>query len=220
MQLRAKKNWEMDTRIIELFNDKSLIEKIQRKLNQLFSIAEYESSRAGKVGMEVGSLREKIIIAMLIYKFGESNVNSNIPITQSEIDLVLFSTPISIKTISSKRISGVKLVWTVDWDSANNFYKRYKPNSDMIYVHINWNSQGAFYYIPQTVQKQTFNNIPRSEYIKLPKQGTNPRGVEITTKAMNVLINHKNTFKIPIEWEREAIEYNPYEKWVELWKQN
>lgn len=210
----------MDTRIIELFNDKSLIEKIQRKLNQLFSIAEYESSRAGKVGMEVGSLREKIIIAMLIYKFGESNVNSNIPITQSEIDLVLFSTPISIKTISSKRISGVKLVWTVDWDSANNFYKRYKPNSDMIYVHINWNSQGAFYYIPQTVQKQTFNNIPRSEYIKLPKQGTNPRGVEITTKAMNVLINHKNTFKIPIEWEREAIEYNPYEKWVELWKQN
>lgn len=57
--------------ILELFSDASLVEKIRRKLPMLFHMAELESSRAGKVGMEVGSLREKILIALLMYKFGE-----------------------------------------------------------------------------------------------------------------------------------------------------
>jgi hypothetical protein len=46
-------------RIIEIFEDEALIVKIQKRLPYLFELAELESSRAGKVGMEVGSLREK-----------------------------------------------------------------------------------------------------------------------------------------------------------------
>ena len=34
--------------------------------------------------MEVGSLRERIIIALLIYKFGEANVETEIPIREPE----------------------------------------------------------------------------------------------------------------------------------------
>ena len=44
------------------------------RLPYLFHLAELDSSRAGKIGMEVGSLRERIIVALLIYKFGEDNV--------------------------------------------------------------------------------------------------------------------------------------------------
>jgi len=45
----------MANKILELFSDKVLVQKVQTKLSKLFQFAELESSRAGKVGMEVGS---------------------------------------------------------------------------------------------------------------------------------------------------------------------
>ncbi len=50
----------MSSRLIEIFEDKKLVEKIRKRLPYLFYLAELESSRAGKIGMEVGSLRERI----------------------------------------------------------------------------------------------------------------------------------------------------------------
>jgi hypothetical protein len=55
----------MPGRLRELFEDARLVEKIGKRLPYLFQLAELESSRAGKVGMEVGSLRERIIVASL-----------------------------------------------------------------------------------------------------------------------------------------------------------
>ena len=49
----------MPTRAIEIFEDRLLVEKIQRRLPHLFFYAERDSSRAGRVGMEVGSVRER-----------------------------------------------------------------------------------------------------------------------------------------------------------------
>ncbi len=100
--------------MIEIFDDEKTVEKITKRLPYLFQLAELESSRAGKTGMEVGSLREKIIVALLIYKFGEANVETEIPITESEVDVKLFGEPVSIKTITGKGFAGVKLIWTVD----------------------------------------------------------------------------------------------------------
>lgn len=61
----------MDSPLERLFTDEDTVKKIQDKLPRLFRIAEIESSRAGKIGMEVGSLREKIIGGLLIHRFGE-----------------------------------------------------------------------------------------------------------------------------------------------------
>ena len=108
----------MASRLAEIFKDRKLVNKIKNKLPYLFQLAELESSRAGKVGMEVGSLRERIVIALLIYKFGEKNVETEIPITEPEVDVKLFGEPISIKTITGKGFSGVKLIWTVDAQKA------------------------------------------------------------------------------------------------------
>ncbi len=66
----------MSSHLIEIFKDEKLVEKIKRHLSYLFQLAELESSRAGKTGMEVGSVRERIIVALLIYKFGEANVKT------------------------------------------------------------------------------------------------------------------------------------------------
>jgi len=87
--------------------------------------------------MEVGSLREKILIALLIYKFGEENVETDIPITEPEVDVRLFGEPISIKTITSRGFGGVKLIWTVDPQKAKEFREGYRPCCDILLVQIN-----------------------------------------------------------------------------------
>ncbi|MDR2426532.1 MAG: ThaI family type II restriction endonuclease [Endomicrobium sp.] len=208
----------MSDEICQLFEDKSLVSRIKVKLPQLFQLAELESSRAGKVGMEVGSVREKIVSALLIYKFSEENVETELPITEAEVDVKVFGNPISIKTITGKNLSGVKLIWTVDTQKALEFSSKYIPCCDMILVQINWDNVGGFYYISKEIQNKTLKLIGREKYIKLPKQGTNPRGVEIGVEAMRQLISNPDTLKIPIDWKRKTINFKPFERWVELWQ--
>jgi len=210
----------MLSRLVEIFDDAKLVNRLKNKLPYLFQLAELESSRAGKIGMEVGSLREKIIIALLIYKFGESNVETEIPITEPEVDVKLFGEPISIKTITGKRVSGVKLIWTVDTQKAREFRENYYPRCDILLIQINWGSTGGFYYIPLEAQRKLFDKIGRNNYIKLPKPGTNPRGVEITKEALTSLVQDSLSKKIAIRWEKTKIDYDPYKRWVDYWRED
>ena len=210
---------EMKNYLLEIFEDAKLIEKIKRRLPYLFQLAELESSKAGKVGMEVGSLRERIIVALLIYKFGEENVETEISITEPEIDVKLYGSPISIKTITGKELNGFKLSWTVDPEKAKEFQDIYYPKCDIILVHINWNSLGGFYYIPMSVQEKIFKEIGSENYIKLPKKGTNPRGIEITKVALSKLIADDNSRKIEISWAKQSLKFNVFTRWVDLWRE-
>ncbi|WP_247215878.1 ThaI family type II restriction endonuclease [Synechococcus sp. C9] len=207
-------------KIAELFTDTKIVVRIQERLPSLFHLAELESSRGGNVGMEVGSIREKIVIALLIYKFGEHNVETDIPTTQPDVDVKVFNEPISVKTITGKSLNGVKLIWTVDEKKASEFSQSYAPSSDMLLVQVNWNNSGWFYLFPKSVQVEIFNQVGSQTYIKLPKPGTNPRGVEIAGEALRLLANHPKSLKIPINWLRETIDYNPYERWLELWQKD
>ena len=209
----------MNSHLIDIFEDKELKAKIQKKLPYLFNIAELESSRAGKIGMQVGSLRENVIIALLIYKFGEENVETGIPITEPEIDLRLFGQPVSIKTITGKGFGGVKLIWTVDIQKAQEFRENYYPRCDTLFVQVNWDAMGGFYYLPLEVQRKVFKGIGKTGYIKLPKPGTNPRGVEITKEALEAIVTDKECKAIEIYWRRKEIDYNPYQRWVDHWRE-
>ena len=209
----------MSSHLTEIFDDYALIDKIKRRLPYLYRLAELESSRAGKIGMEVGSIREKIIIALLIYKFGENKVNTDISIIEPEVDVELFGKPISIKTITGSGLSGVKLIWTVDAQKAKEFRKDYYPRCDIFLVQIVWNSMGGFYYIPRKAQERLIEDIGREKYIKLPVPGTNPRGVEITQKALAQLVKDKDTKSIEIHWQKPQIDYHPYKRWVDYWEE-
>ena len=133
----------MTKKIYEIFDEKEIVQKIKEKLPYLFQLAEIDNSRDGKLGMEIGSARERILIALLIYKFGEDNVKTDIAITQSEIDVIVFDEPISIKTVTNNNVVGVKLIWTVDAQKALEFINNYSPECDILFAHINWNNQGA-----------------------------------------------------------------------------
>jgi hypothetical protein len=195
------------------------IKKIKEKLPYLFQLAEVDNSRDGKLGMEIGSARERIVIALLIYKFGEDNIKTDIGITEAETDVIVFNEPISIKTATGKKISGIKLVWTVDSQKALDFSKKYNPSCGIILVQINWNNKGYLYFFPKDAQEEVLNRIGRDVYIKLPKQGTNPRGVEMSGVAISELSKHKDAKVIEIDWEREIVDYNPYDRWVDHWKE-
>lgn len=207
----------MNRTIQELFDDSVVINKVKAKLPYLFQLAEVDNSRDGKLGMEIGSARERIIIALLIYQFGEANVNTENAITQAEVDVVLFNKPVSIKTVTGKRVSGVKLIWTVDPQKALEFSQRYVPTCDILLVQINWSSTGFLYFFPKNAQEDVLNQLGRTSYIKLPVQGTNPRGVELSGLAVAALADHKDTRKIEIYWDRKEIDYNPYDRWVDHW---
>ncbi|OGE41596.1 hypothetical protein A3A45_03305 [Candidatus Daviesbacteria bacterium RIFCSPLOWO2_01_FULL_36_8] len=182
----------------------------------LFQLAEQDSSRAGRIGMEIGSVRERIIIALLMYRFGEENVITNLPITLPETDVILFKKPISIKTVTGSLV-GIKLIWTVDAHKAVEFSQNYNPSMDMLLVQINWNVVGWFYYIPLNSQLKIFNQIGRKNYIKLPKAGTNPRGVEITKQAIQLIVKDKEVYKIDIKWDRVENNTSIYDRWIKLW---
>jgi len=210
----------MAGRLVKIFEDRKLVEKIEKRLPYLFQLAELESSRAGKIGMEVGSLRERIIVALLIYKFGGDSVETEIPITEPEVDAELFGQPVSVKTLTGKGFSGVKLIWTVDAQKAKEFQETYSPHCDILLVQINWNNKGGFYYIPLETQKRLFDKIGKEKYIRLPKPGTNPRGVEITKEALEALVKDRESKVIEIYWQKAKIDYNPYKRWVDYWEED
>ena len=142
------------------------------------------------------------------------------PTTKTEIDVIVFDKKISIKTLSGINYGGVKLIWTVDRDKSIEFKNNYKPVCDILLVRVNWNSEGGLFLIPQKVQEQVIDFLGIDEYIKLPKQNTNPRGVEISSSALKMLLNNNETKSIPIFWKKEVIQYNTYSKWIELWQQD
>lgn len=199
-----------------IFDDPILVDKIKATLPKLFFLAEQDASRAGKVGMEIGSVRERILIALMMTKFGAENVKVDIPITETEIDVLVYNHPISIKTISGAKIGGVKAVWTVDAQKAREFVANYKPKYDMLMVQVNWGGPGVFAYIPLKVQEEVFSAFGRDKYFLLPKQGTNPRGVEISRDAMLRLSLHSDTKKIVISWIRPTEKYKPIPEMVGL----
>ena len=205
--------------LAQLFEDQETVKRIQSRLPYLFQLAELESSRAGKVGMQVGSIRENIIVALLIYKFGEENVETEIPITEPEVDARLFGEPVSIKTITGS-FSGVKVIWTVDAAKAKEFRENYYPSCDILFVRINWDDIGGLYYIPVQAQRRLFDEIGRENYIKLPKAGTNPRGVEFAKNVLARLTADSQSKQIEINWQRDKVEFNAYKRWLDFWKED
>lgn len=206
----------------ELFDDNLVVRRIKNKLPKLFQLAELESSRDGKIGMEIGSVRERILISLLMFKYGIDIINASVKITEPEIDVFVKGEPLSIKTISTKtaKIStGIKLIWTVDARKALDFKNTYIPKCDLLLAQISWGSTGRLLLFSVQSQLQVLDTIGRDRYIKLPKEGTNPRGAEITAEALNLLLACEDTRVIEIPFVRGEIDYREiYTKWLDAWR--
>ena len=194
-------------------------EKIQKVLPTLFNMVELENRRGNKLGMEVGTARERVLIALFMYVFDSRSIEFP-PTTSPELDVLINNRPLSIKTKLNRGLSGVKLIWTVDWEKIEEFLESYVPASDMLYVNIVWGETGYFFLIPMHVQQEILSALTIDNYVKVPPRGTNPRGVELSKLAMQHLQTHKDTQSLPIEWKRDKSllgEQALYDRWIRLW---
>ena len=210
----------MDSVYNKLFDDELIIRRVKNKLPRLFQLAELESSRNGKIGMEIGSVRERILIALLMYKFGIDIVNPDIPITAPEVDVYVDDTPLSIKTFTTENgnFSSIKLIWTVDSQKAQEFKDTYIPSCDMLLAKIYWNNVGKLMLFSKESHQKILSSIGRDRYIKLPKKNTNSRGVEISKEALTLLSDCHDTQVIDIKFTRGKIDYREvYTKWLDAW---
>ena len=199
------------------------INKINMKLPMLFAIAEAESKRGGKIGMEVGVMRERMLVSMLQHYFGKDSVKTDIPTTEPETDVVIHGQHVSVKTITQSSIvfsgTGVKINWTVDSKSLDMFIKSYSPSADLLFSCIRWGHKNrGLFYIPLSAQQQVHAELGSDHYIRRYRQGTNPRGVEYSKEAMLKLLDHKDTSSMEIKWDKpDKTVVDVYERWHNYW---
>ena len=62
-------------------------EKIQKVLPTLFNMVELENRRGNRLGMEVGTARERVLIALLMYVYGYKSVEFP-PSNSPELDVL------------------------------------------------------------------------------------------------------------------------------------
>jgi len=67
---------------------------------------------------------------------------------------------------------------------------------------------------------QEYDMLCRDGYIKLPKAGTNPRGVEIAGNALKLACENTLSDIIPVMWFKQDVRFNQFTRWVELWEQD
>jgi len=211
----ASTSFKKQIGLSELFDTPSFRKVVRQNLPYFFQIVQNECSKGRQAGMGVGTEREKVLIGLLINRFG-ADVNTNTPVMQAELDVVLGKRPISVKTKTGP-LSGIKLSWTVDAERVKYFRNSYTPSCDMLFAHILWDSLGGLYLISVETQKDVLNQMGRENYMKLPKPGTNPRGIEFTKEAMNRLIYDDRTRFIEIHWKRYKINQSPYDRWTKNW---
>ncbi len=176
--------------------------------------------------MEAGTLREKVLIALLMFKYGKEKVQIDISVTEPEADALVDGHCVSIKTVtlgSPTSIPTFKVSWTVDASSARHFAENYEPTCDILLATICKSCQGGLYVIPKEAQQEVLSKKGKSGYLSLPKPGTNPRGVELTREAVKNLLDHEKTQRLPIEWminkTREELREQSLLQWIELWQQ-
>ena len=211
--------------ITELFQDQALVSKIQRKLPQFFELVRVGKTRGGGMAMDVGSDREPIIKSLLIHKFGRDNVITDIPAIEKETDVILCGKPISIKT--STNSFKTKLIWTTDRIQMQRFKESYLPKCDMIFVHIvtKGKEKGGLHYLPQELLIQTLNTVGRDEYIDIPPEDTNPRGIELRARVLKKMVSSPSVLSITINWnipksESDEPTIPPIEQWLKQWQED
>jgi len=176
--------------------------------------------------MEAGTLREKVLIALLIYKFGKHQVNPDVSVIEPEADVLVGGYGVSIKTITLSTPTAVpsfKVSWTVDASAAQAFYDTYNPKVDILLATICKDCEGGLFVIPIEVQNRVLQDIGRSKFLNLPKPGTNPRGVEISREAVSQMLAQPHTKRLSISWRisksRAELREQSLQQWIELWQQ-
>ena len=189
---------------MEWFYNEKLVSMVKNSLPKLFKTAEIETTRGGKIGMEVGVLRERILISMLIKSFGPENVETDLSSNENSKDTRIFEDNLSIKTFTNSGYGGLKIFWASDNGSVSKALESYKPQHHLMISQICWGTnKGGLFLVPLSVQNELFDKVGSNGYLKV--NGGNNRGISIQTEVLKTMLLHKDTKKIQVEWNTPEI---------------
>ena len=57
----------------------------------------------------------------------------------------------------------------------------------------------------------------KDKYLKA-NVGTNHRGIAISKEAMKAIKSDNRIFKISVNWNKTGLQYQPYQRWEDFWK--
>lgn len=180
---------EINNIITPVEND-LLFNHFQNKKNiqgliQLYQSSQIECSRSSGLTPEVGSSRERDLIASFVNN-SDLDVVYNIS-NDKEEDVIIHGNKISIKHSSNKNKSqsGIKIIWTVDIEKRNEFIKNFQFTCDIIIVYVRFSSS---------------HDKGELEIIYLHKKNLHYKHEEFTN-------NNKNVFKL-LEGNSRGIEFD------------
>ena len=196
-------------------------EKYIKGLIILYQSSQTECSRSSGLTPEVGSSRERDLIASFA---SNPLLNVNYDITnEKEEDVKINNNNISIKHSSNKNNSqnGIKIIWTVDIEKRNEFLKKFTFNCDLIIIYVRFdktieNGYLEIIYISRNelIHQQTNSSI-RKEILFKCLEG-NSRGIEFDKKFFEKIIQN-SLFHIKINFKNfKCDNFNPISKRLKL----
>lgn len=199
--------------LVDLLADEGVISRLRRGLPEALEMADLELPKGNPA---VGFLREHIITGFFINEMGADKVQIPLAGTERGYDITICGKTLSIKTV--KAGGKIRLLWTPDSYKAGRELETYRPQHDLLIVHINWDScRGGVYYIPVSVQCEVYEHDPR-HYMNI-QVGTNHRGAGLTTASKKALLGHEDTIRIEVDWIKRGLSYTPYDRWEKFWRE-
>ena len=189
-------------------------EHLYEGLPELFRKAEVENRRNGRLGQEIGNVRENIIRAYLQTQLGAVNVSPAGGPNNNLGDVMIGRDYLEVKTTMGVR--GFKVSWAADDDSAARFRQQWKPQADLILVQVRWGSCcESFWHIPQEV----YEEAAALEGALKTRSGTNNRGTDFERRAVLYMMQHKDTLGLTINWGDQDKGEAGIFQWVNLWNE-
>lgn len=178
-----------------IFGNNDFIKKIQKRLPKFIFDLNSAFKKGGKLSPDIGNLREKMMIGIFKKQY-PIKIQYDFESQEAELDFKFENENISFKTSISK---GFKLIWTSNYDKAMEFYENFTPSCSIVLLLFQ-KRLGGLYYFPLKLLIGTRKKLG-DKFLKTPKKGTNPRGVELSTEAFNEMIRSPLCKKISINWE-------------------
>ena len=200
----------MNGKIIRMLQDAKLCSIIQEKLPLAFETVGLEI----RGNPAVGILRENVIIGMLTVLLGKESVQPADRAMDPDMDCLVDGIPLQIKTVSGG--AGIRLKWTANRESAEEFMATYRPASDLLIARIVWAGSGYLRYVPLEVQQEVWRRL-QNNY--LTYSGGNTRGVNLSPRAATSIDSHSGVAGLRITWKQAGITLDPHERWISYWRE-
>jgi len=196
----------------ELFADPKFTRYLQRFWPIFVARANDLCLQNGKLGQEVGKMRERVILYLFYRYLGEDAENcalndQTVSVNEKGKDTLLFGRDVSIKTISAtgNQFHQLKISWIEDKIMADEIARTWVPQFDLLLCRLKWNCKTeGFYYIPKDAQQEVISQ----EANALKTSGGYGKGTSLSKKACESLVSHPKTLKIPIAMPPEYRDEN------------